>query len=112
MAAFLLPFSRALGLDVRYTGGFHFNRQKETDISNEIERHQWLELTLRPSNEVFVTDLTVAKNHKDPWILMPVRDAYSQSGTSALDGLYANGKLIIGTHILPVENSDIDPVLT
>lgn len=75
MAAFLLPFAQALGIDIKYRGGFHFNRGET--VSNEIERHQWLELTLRPSMKTIVCDLWHAGvNDDDSWLTMPSEVAY------------------------------------
>jgi len=45
-----------LGIDLKYRGGFSFS-DGDMEVSNEIERHQWLELTLRPSMNTYICDL-------------------------------------------------------
>mmetsp|Transcript_1114 Transcript_1114/g.2045 ORF Transcript_1114/g.2045 Transcript_1114/m.2045 type:complete len:206 (-) Transcript_1114:97-714(-) len=56
ISAFLLPFSKILGIDIKYRGGFSFAGSKER-VSNQIERHQWVELTFRPSMHTLICDL-------------------------------------------------------
>eukprot|EP00656_Telonema_subtile_P039223 TRINITY_DN44354_c0_g1_i2.p1 TRINITY_DN44354_c0_g1~~TRINITY_DN44354_c0_g1_i2.p1 ORF type:complete len:1035 (-),score=223.64 TRINITY_DN44354_c0_g1_i2:89-3193(-) len=53
MAAFLYPFTQVLGIELKYRGGFTFyDAEPGVSVSNVVERHQWLELTYRPSMEL------------------------------------------------------------
>ena len=50
MAAVLAVFAEPLGLELRYTGGFSIHGEGAADcVTNAVERHQWLEVTLQPS---------------------------------------------------------------
>ena len=57
MAAFLYMFGSVLGIDLRYRGGFSFGKNGDELVRNDVERHQWLEFTCRPSMESFICDL-------------------------------------------------------
>jgi hypothetical protein len=39
MAAFLLPFSNILGIDIKYRGGYSFGSEEHLPVKNEVERH-------------------------------------------------------------------------
>ncbi len=56
MAGFLWPFCELLGIELKYRGGFSYSEGEES-VSKQVQRHQWLELTLRPSMRSFVCDL-------------------------------------------------------
>eukprot|EP00927_Polykrikos_kofoidii_P049380 TRINITY_DN43444_c0_g1_i1.p1 TRINITY_DN43444_c0_g1~~TRINITY_DN43444_c0_g1_i1.p1 ORF type:complete len:973 (+),score=143.50 TRINITY_DN43444_c0_g1_i1:171-2921(+) len=109
MAAALLPFSQLLGIDVRYTGGFHA-QDSDLEVNNDVERHQWLELTFRPSMQTFVCDLTLAGCPVDgprwhpEWLLMPVAEAIG--GEYPRGRLYSNGKPILESTVLGSQQAD------
>jgi hypothetical protein len=39
MAAFLYPFSKIIGIELKYRGGYSFNKYNDDKVSNDIERH-------------------------------------------------------------------------
>lgn len=63
MACFLLPFQDLLGIDVKYRGGCHYSPGQA--VNNDVEQHQWLELTYRPSMHTTICDLWLAGVHGD-----------------------------------------------
>lgn len=103
MAAAVLPFSKMLGIDMRYTGGYHAH-EGDLEICNNVERHQWLELSFRPTMETVVCDLTLAgcpvdgPRWRPEWLLKPVAEAF-QIDDNSKGGLYANGKAILGSTV-------------
>ena len=99
MAAFLLPYSSLLGIDLKYRGCYTFNGTN-TDANNSVERHQCLELTLRPSCKTFVVDLWNAEKYdNDNWLMMDMDTAYNRF-------MYPNGALIIKTKPYPETETD------
>eukprot|EP01062_Namystynia_karyoxenos_P049471 TRINITY_DN3789_c1_g1_i1.p1 TRINITY_DN3789_c1_g1~~TRINITY_DN3789_c1_g1_i1.p1 ORF type:complete len:1109 (+),score=301.27 TRINITY_DN3789_c1_g1_i1:78-3329(+) len=98
MAAFMLPFCAALGIDLRYRGGWTFgeghDRSKEQSVADEPELHQWLEVTLRPSGVVLVVDLFL------DLVAVPADPVYSGM-------MYPNGKLILGCTPAPLRQADV-----
>lgn len=103
MAAAMLPFSEVLGIDMRYTGGYHVHAG-DLEVHNDVERHQWLELTFRPSMQTVVCDLTLAGCPVDgprwhpEWLLKPNSEAF-QIDANSKGGLYANGKALLGSRV-------------
>ena len=94
MGAFLYPFSRILGIDLKYRGGCSFKVEDNEEVKNNVERHQWLEITCRPSMETFQVDLWYeGVNEDDTYVGNPIDHCYSQM-------MYPNGKLIIGSKSL------------
>ena len=92
MAAYLLPFSELLGFDVKYRGGYSFSGIGDT-VNNDIERHQWVEVTCRPSMETYCVDLQFeGALENDKYVCWSATECYSTS-------MYPNGKLIIGTTV-------------
>ncbi|CAE7035374.1 Khc [Symbiodinium natans] len=96
MAGFLYPFCNALGIDLKYRGGYSWggvNLGEKADESVEVadkpERHQWLELTLRPSLTTFICDLWVADAVGSAALRWPMEEAYR-------DRIYPNGTFNIG----------------
>ena len=86
-AFFLAPFADALGLDVKYRGGYTFgpgHNPSRACVSNDVEAHQWLEVTLLPSCTTVVVDFFLNL------ICQPIDDAYAGM-------MYPNGKLICQT---------------
>ena len=58
MYSVLHPFCSALGIDLKYRGGYTFDRfDKSEQVRNSPERHQWLEFTSRLSGNSFTCDL-------------------------------------------------------
>eukprot|EP00927_Polykrikos_kofoidii_P083638 TRINITY_DN8614_c5_g1_i1.p1 TRINITY_DN8614_c5_g1~~TRINITY_DN8614_c5_g1_i1.p1 ORF type:complete len:433 (-),score=48.80 TRINITY_DN8614_c5_g1_i1:56-1243(-) len=116
MAACMFPFSRALGLDVQYRGGYILGGAGDsTDqpVVNNVERHQWLEITYRPSMQRTICDLSFMNgragklqelfgpgDHCD--LFLPVSLAYSRVGRS-----YPNGRLIAGTKLAGISPNDV-----
>jgi hypothetical protein len=89
ISSFVYPFKDILGIDIRYRGGFSFGAGGPS--SNEVERHQWVEFTCRPSMKTFVVDLWYEGDCKQPaYLTYPVELAYKEL-------FYPNGKLIIGS---------------
>ena len=96
MASFLLPFCQSLGIDLKYRGGMSSGQR-----NNNIEQHQWLEFTCRPSMETFTSDLWFEGEAKDSsFVTEPIDSAYRLSR-------YPNGKCIIGTKSQALNDSDI-----
>eukprot|EP01063_Lacrimia_lanifica_P015980 TRINITY_DN22617_c0_g1_i1.p1 TRINITY_DN22617_c0_g1~~TRINITY_DN22617_c0_g1_i1.p1 ORF type:complete len:987 (+),score=246.95 TRINITY_DN22617_c0_g1_i1:49-3009(+) len=90
LAFFLLPFAKALGVDVKYRGGYTFGSGHDVpgvEAVNRPETHQWLEVTYHPSAVTCVCDVFLKRMN---W---PMGDAYT-------DMMYPNGALICGTTIL------------
>eukprot|EP00298_Acanthocystis_sp_HF-20_P017318 c21722_g2_i2.p1 GENE.c21722_g2_i2~~c21722_g2_i2.p1 ORF type:complete len:377 (-),score=100.92 c21722_g2_i2:125-1255(-) len=105
MTAFLSPWEKFLGIEVKYRRGItlrgiqsncEYNNQAGT-ISNDVETHQWLEFTTRPTMRTFVCDLfrddgvrvyqeKTGKKIYDNWIHFPAEVAYQTY-------LYPNGKI-------------------
>ena len=99
-----------LGIDVRYRGGFSIHDPLEP-VADAPERHQWLELSLRPTMRTFACDLYLQDGHKDrpPSLLTwPIAEAY-------LQGMYPNGALkVFGGHPVktaPLNDTDVCPSL-
>jgi len=91
MAAYLYPFSKVLGIDLKYRGGYSFHTEPQMPVKNQVERHQWLEITCRPSMETFLCDLWYeGVNFKTDYLTMPIDKAY-------MEVMYPNGKLILNS---------------
>lgn len=100
MAAFLLPLAPVLGIDLKYRGCFTFDDLSSGPVASETERHQCLEVTLRPSGTSLVVDLWMEEKYTDPgWLLRDIQTAYSQF-------MYSNGALIIHTRPVQLANTD------
>ena len=56
MSGYLYPFASLLGIDMQYRGGSSFTNGDGV-ISSSVEKHQWLQLTLRPAMSSYVCDL-------------------------------------------------------
>ena len=96
MASFLYPFSSILGIDLKYREGTSGGTP-----SNDLDQHQWLEFTCRPSMQTFTCDLWfegVAK--QSSFLAAPIDTTYG-------GGLYPNGKLVIGTQSQKIQESDV-----
>eukprot|EP00913_Durusdinium_trenchii_P002627 g2433.t1 len=103
MAAFLFPFAQVLGLDVKYRGGYSWGGVNMGEPADETveERHQWLEVTLRPSLQSYVCDLWVADAVGNDALKWPISEAYQNR-------LYPNGSFNIGQQSCPEEATDLD----
>ena len=86
-----------LGFELKYRGGYSFAGEGRQDfdkpVKNSPERHQWLEVTFRPSNLSFSIDLWYEGVHQNnKFITLPISETYQKH-------VYPNGKLIIGTKL-------------
>ena len=92
MAAFLLPYAPVLGIDLKYRGCYTFeNGTSAENANNSVERHQCLEVTMRPSCKTFIVDLWNAeKFDNSSWLMMDMDTAYNRF-------MYPNGALILKT---------------
>lgn len=61
-SSILLVFGRLLGIEVLYRGGTSYlgTEDVEACVNSNVEKHQWLEVVLRPSNKRVVVDLWYA----------------------------------------------------
>ena len=100
MAAFLLPLSPLLGIDLKYRGCYTFHDEGPSVPSYAVERHQCLEVSLRPSGKSFLVDLWMAERFDDPqWLALDIQTGYSKH-------MYPNGALILNTTAKDVEDTD------
>jgi len=94
MAAFLYPFTKVLGIDLKYRGGYTFYSSEACKVHNSPERHQWLELTFRPSMSTVICDLwledTSSKGPDSRFLTLPMEVAYKSF-------MYPNGALLLGS---------------
>jgi len=91
MAAYFYPFQKILGIDLKYRGGYSFHTDAHLPVKNNVERHQWLEFSCRPSMETFICDLWYeGVNDDEAYLAMSIDRAYSQV-------MYPNGNKIIGS---------------
>ena len=103
MAAFLLPLAPILGLDVKYRGCYTFNNEA-SGPNNRVERHQCLEVSLRPSGTSVLVDLWLAERYSNPhWLCMDINTAYGRF-------MYPNGNLILKTQPTKVVKTDFSNV--
>ncbi|XP_023335596.1 uncharacterized protein LOC111706884 isoform X2 [Eurytemora carolleeae] len=97
LTAFLLPLSDLLGIDLKYRGCFTFS----SSGNNSIERHQCIEVSLRPGCRNYVVDLWKAEELNNPsWFCMDVNIAYNRF-------MYPNGSLNLNTKPKPLTATDI-----
>lgn len=109
MCAFLYPWAPLLGLDLCYRGGYSFKDVNLDDasildgeVADKPERHQWLEVSLRPRMRRFAVDLWVQDAHMGEAALRwPAEEAYQQR-------MYPHGQLQLGQTVAPPEESDWD----
>lgn len=108
MAAALYPFTAVLGLDLKFRGGFSWNAVNASDkasgevcVVDQPERHQWLEVTLRPSMRSFVVDLWVADRSGAEALRWPVDDCYVRR-------MYPHGRFSIGQRAALATAADFD----
>ena len=103
MAAFLLPFTTVLGIDLKYRGCYTFH-DGLSGPNNAVERHQCLEVSLRPSGKSFLVDLWMAeKFNKQEWLALDIQTAYSEH-------MYPNGALILNTTAKRIQSTDFDQI--
>ena len=101
MAAFLLPFTKVLGVDLKYRGCYTFQGGK-VETNNVVERHQCLEVTLRPTCRSFIVDLWNAEKFDNScWLIMDMETAYNRF-------MYPNGALILKTKPQSTSKHDFD----
>ena len=102
--AFLSPFSDILGVDVLYRGGCSVGSTSPTleTVSNSVEQHQWVQITLRPSMKSFIVDGWYANAARDlNYIGMPILQAYIQH-------LYPHPKLLIKNKLRAIRDTDFE----
>lgn len=87
MAAFLSVWQKALGIDLKYRGGFAFS-DDTAEVSDSPEHHQWLEFMTRPSCSMFTCDLYREDGPGGTRSLLhqPIEQTYQKS-------LYPHGQL-------------------
>ena len=97
-----------LGIELKYRGGFTFyDAEPGVSVSNVVERHQWLELTYRPSMETCTCDLWIEdadgpqKELNPAQLTCPISEAYSH-------WMYPNGELLLGTIVPPLEDDELE----
>lgn len=87
LSAYLLPFLDILGIDLLYRGGTSYGKSDEFDgsksadlescVSNSVELHQWVQVTLRPSMKSFLVDgWYMDCNKSEMYIGWPIAEAY------------------------------------
>ena len=97
MAAFLLPVASVLGIDLKYRGCFTFG-QEAAGPNNRVERHQCLEVSLRPGGRTYIVDLWMAEKYgNNTWLAMDMNTAYGRF-------MYPDGRLIQKTRPQPTES--------
>ena len=103
MAAFLLPFTTVLGIDLKYRGCYTFH-DGLSGPNNAVERHQCLEVSFRPSGKSFLVDLWMAeKFNKQEWLALDIQTAYSEH-------MYPNGALILNTTAKRIQSTDFGQI--
>ena len=101
MSGYLLIFSSILGIDLQFRGGTSYG-DKSGHVTNVSEKHQWLQVTLRPSMESFVCDLWYQDALNDENMLcVPIADAMTELSCP-------HAKLLIKNQIAEIQASDID----
>ena len=93
MTAFLYPWERLIGVGLKYRGGSVFGLDStESVVDQGAESHQWLELTMRPSNRTVTCDLYRSDGTDDAatqakLLAQPMLSTY-------LCGLHPHGRLM------------------
>lgn len=105
MSGYLLIFSSILGIDLQFRGGTSYG-DKSGSVTNSFEKHQWLQLTFRPSMESFVCDLWYQDSLQDDKMLcLPL-------STAMTDLSCPHAKLLIKNTVAELQASDIDQGLS
>ena len=93
MTAFLYPWERLIGVGLKYRGGSVFGLDSTESVADQgAESHQWLELTMRPSNRTVTCDLYRSDGTDDAatqakLLAQPMLSTY-------LCGLHPHGRLM------------------
>lgn len=106
MATVLIIFGHVLGIDMKYRGGTSFreNDDPSKTISNNIEMHQWLEVTMRPSYKSFVVDLWYHDvTGDDKYLAYPLEEAVKELS-------YPHPKILLKNELFVVETTDIESI--
>lgn len=73
ISGFLFPFSEIFGIDILYRGGFSLVGSNKSDkhlrVFNNIEKHQWIQVNLRPGMNSYVVDLWYQEQFEDETFL-------------------------------------------
>ena len=104
ISAYLLPFLNILGIDLLYRGGTSYGKNGLENInevvSNKVELHQWVQVTLRPSMKSFLVDGWYEDcNKSEEYIGMDIVKAYHVL-------LNPHAKLLLNNKIKFVSDSD------
>jgi len=112
IASYILPFSEILGIEVLYRGGFSFiNFLKEDnlkeaknlniEVSNKIEKHQWLQVNFRPSMNAFLLDFWYQEQFDDEeFLCMDMQKA-------CLFVSYPHPKLLLKNKVMKVVENEL-----
>ena len=65
ISPYLYLFGSVLGIDVMYRAGYSFSGMSSGEVSNQVDKHQWVQIALRPSMEEFVVDLWYEDQEQD-----------------------------------------------
>jgi hypothetical protein len=95
ISGYLLPFCSILGLELLYRGGYSYvNERDSIPVSNLIEKHQWLQVNLRPSMCSFVVDVWYQEQFNDDRFLM------MELVENIRKGVYPHPKLLLKNKII------------
>ena len=98
LAAFLLPLAPILGIDLRYRACL----RSEASGGEHGERHQCLEVTLRPTGETLVVDPWMAEKFSNQaWLGMDMHTAYGRF-------LRPSGQFVMKTKAKPLVKTDFE----
>lgn len=74
LSAYLYPFHEILGVDLLYRGGYSFlndfMKMEDVEVSNYIEKHQWIQINLFPSSKSYIVDVWYQEAFDDDKYLM------------------------------------------
>jgi hypothetical protein len=103
MSSYLHPFMNILGIEILYRGGYSFiNSEGDVKVSNEIEKHQWLEVNLRPSMQSYIIDLWYQEQFQDDnFLFMSLENAYQMVS-------YPHPRLILKNQIDVILENDLN----
>ena len=65
ISAYLIHFGPLLGIDVKYRSGYSHHSIPGDVVKPNIDKHQTVEVTLRPSMKSFIVDLWYERVHND-----------------------------------------------
>lgn len=103
ISGYLYPLSYVLGIDMLYRGGYSFLTLNEDHVrvSNTIEKHQWLQVNLRPRMSSYIVDIWYQEQFENDKFLVMSLDESSKNVS------YTHPKLLLKNKIILNEKSDI-----